>query len=147
MAGAAAALTEVQRLAGVAAAAAYASTAAIPVVGPALAPAAAASALAAVEAFGSMAALATGAWNIPSDMAANLHAGEMVIPASFASGMRSAMTGSNGGGNGPTLNYAPNVSGGGVDLASLMRAQAKDFKSYIWNTARNGGMRLAGRPI
>jgi hypothetical protein len=68
-----------------------------------------------------------------------------VIPANFASGIRSQMDG--GGGDGTNLTYAPNVSGGGSNLASLMRAQAAEFKSYIWHATRNGGMRLPGRAI
>src|SRR6266852_1048970 len=53
-----------------------------------------------VMAFGSaVPGLAVGAWNLPNDTVAQLHAGETVIPADFASGFRSAIAG--GGGDGP----------------------------------------------
>jgi hypothetical protein len=81
-------------------------------------------------------------------MAANLHAGEMVVPASFASGLRSSLgTGAAAaGGGGTTLNYSPNVSSGGSpDLSSMMKAQANEFKSYLWQIGRNGNLNLPGR--
>jgi hypothetical protein len=122
-------------------AAAGASVAAIPIVGWAMAPGVAAETYAALGAFASLAALDTGAWNLPRDMTANLHAGEMVVPASFASGLRGGM-----GGGGTTLNYSPSVSGGNnPDLSSMMRAQSKEFKSYIWQQSRNGNLALRGR--
>jgi hypothetical protein len=124
----------------------YASVSAIPYVGWLLAPAAAAAAFAAVMAFKVLTSLDQGAWNLPQNMTANLHAGEMVVPASYASGMRAAMTGNGGGGGSSVaLHYSPNVSGGGGDLAQLMRTQAAEFKRYIWHATRNGGLSLHGR--
>jgi len=55
----------------------YASTAAIPIIGPILASAAAAVAYGAVEAFS---AFDVGSWALPSDMLAQVHAGEMIVP-------------------------------------------------------------------
>jgi len=92
---------QIMTAAAVAAANAYAATAAIPIVGPELAPEAAEVAYAgtaawagALEAAGNIAAgapgLAVGAWEIPSTMLAVLHAGESVVPADFASGLRSS---------------------------------------------------------
>ena len=67
---------------------AFAAIVGIPYVGPALAPAAAAEAVASVEAFVPMASLAVGAWDLPRDMVAQLHAHEMVVPRTFAEGIR-----------------------------------------------------------
>jgi len=75
--------------AAVAAAAAFASTAAIPIIGPELAPAAAASAYAATMSFQSLVGLDVGAWNIPKAQPYLLHPGEMVVPKTFAQGLRS----------------------------------------------------------
>jgi hypothetical protein len=86
-----------------------------PVMGPAASGPAAASEAAAVAA--GMAPLATGAWEIPSVMPALLHPGEMVVPATMASGMRSAMTGGSGGGQG-------GQAGGGISL---------NFSNFIGN--------------
>jgi hypothetical protein len=41
---------------------------------------------------GHLPGFATGAWNLPGNMAANLHAGEMVVPANFAAGLRSSVS-------------------------------------------------------
>lgn len=127
--------------ASVAAAWAFADSAALGPPGLVAAPGVSAGAFAEVMAFqATVPALATGAWNIPQDMGANLHAGEMVIPASFAEGIR----GAGNGGGGQTLNYQPTIHGGGADPAS-MRSQAGMIKSYLWHATRNGALRLPGR--
>ena len=87
-AGSAKNVAEVMSLAAVAGAAAFASTAAIPIIGPALAPAAAAASYAGASAFAPLASFATGAWELPRDMVAQLHAGEMVVPKTFAEDFR-----------------------------------------------------------
>ena len=82
-----------------AAAAAFASIAAIPVVGPALAPLAAAGALAAVIGIGSHLASAEGGWDrVPSDQVALIHKNEMVLPAPLAESVRNMASGGGGGG-------------------------------------------------
>lgn len=82
-----------------AAAAVYNDVAQIPVVGWLLAPPAAA-AYTAVSAFGGMIpGLEVGAWEIPQPMLALLHPGESVVPANFASGLRSSGMLSGGGGS------------------------------------------------
>ena len=87
--------------ANVAAGAAYASTAAIPMVGPALAPAAAAAALAATMAF-VPGAHAMGGFDIPQGLnpITQLHQREMVLPAHLADPIREmAARGGRGGGD------------------------------------------------
>jgi hypothetical protein len=74
----------------IAAANAYAAMSSIPVVGSFLAPAAAATAFGAVMAFDALTSLDVGAWEIPQNMPAFLHKGEMVVPENFASGLRGA---------------------------------------------------------
>lgn len=89
---------EVVGLANVAAAAAFASTAAIPIVGPALAPGAAAAALAATMSFLPGASAAKG-YDIPAGVnpITQLHQKEMVLPAEQAEVIRAMAAGGKGG--------------------------------------------------
>jgi hypothetical protein len=82
-------------------AAAFSAIAAIPYVGPFLAPAAAIASGAAVLAFGSKIASAAGGYDIPAGVnpMTQLHQQEMVLPADLANGIR-AMIGGGGGGGG-----------------------------------------------
>jgi hypothetical protein len=84
----------------------YAGVAQIPYVGWILAPAAASVAFAAVAGYEALASLDVGAWNVPQDMVANIHAGESVVPTSFAEGMRqNGGFGGGEGGGGDTHHY------------------------------------------
>ena len=87
------ALSKITANAGVAGSAAFASTAAIPITGPALAPAAAAAAVAGALSFAPMAS-AAGGFDIPSGLnpITQLHQREMVLPADLADNVRN-MTG------------------------------------------------------
>jgi len=83
------ALSEISGYAGTAGAAAIASTAAIPIVGPAMAPAAGAAAFAAAMAFAPMAS-AAGGFDIPGNVnpIVQAHAREMILPAKHADVIR-----------------------------------------------------------
>lgn len=81
-----------------AAAATFDSVAQIPLIGYLLAPAAAAATFAAVAVFGGLLSFDVGAWNLPNDTIAKVHKGEMIVPANFSDGLRSALTGGNAGG-------------------------------------------------
>lgn len=153
------AVGEISAAAGVAAANAFAATAAIPYVGPALAPAAGATAFAAVQSYQAAVALDVGAYNVPSNMPANLHAGEMVIPATFAAGLRNAVgaTGTGAGASAPislayspTLNVGGDNNGGGLSygqLSGVLAASQKQLMDYVWNMFRNGNLMLPLRGI
>jgi hypothetical protein len=108
----------------------FASVAQIPYVGWAMAPEAAAAAYASVAAMAPAASLDVGAWNVPHDMTAQIHAGESVVPKTFAEGMREN-GGFGGGGDGDTVhnhthNYAMSVSS----------MDSKDFARFI-GSSRN----------
>ncbi|MGB8422177.1 hypothetical protein [Paraburkholderia sp.] len=114
------ATTDIASQAAIAGAGAYAATAAIPYVGPALAPAAGMEAFASVMAYESMASAAGGFYNVPENMLANIHKDEMVLPSWAAQGVRSIIqTGQGGGsgaaggggGGGMSLTYAPQIGG------------------------------------
>jgi hypothetical protein len=64
------------------------SVAAIPYVGWAMAPGVAASTYAELAAMGSMAAFDKGSWEVPNDMVAQIHQGEMIVPRTFAESLR-----------------------------------------------------------
>lgn len=152
-----AAIAQIQTDAAVASAAAYASTAAIPIVGPGLAPAAAGLAYASVQSMTGLVALATGTTDVPKDMPAQLHQGEMVIPATFAAGIRSMM-GSGGGspaGGQMNLSYSPTINAGSGgsggltkgQLSAILRTSQQELAQYIYNISRNGNMLLPMRGL
>jgi hypothetical protein len=128
-----------------AAAGAYAAIAAIPYVGPVLAPVAAAGALAAVIGIGSKIASAEGGYDIPAGVnpITQLHAQEMVLPAQYANVIRGMAEGGNGGGGsgGGDLHVHVNA----IDSKDMARA-LMDSKSGVYQAlqahARNLGQRI-----
>jgi hypothetical protein len=79
-----------------------------------------------------------GAWNVPQNMPAFLHAGEMVVPADFASGLRSG--GSIGScGDMYTINVnaidtqtgAQFLKNNAAIIASTLSSQARNFNKSI----------------
>jgi hypothetical protein len=115
-----AAVAEITMDAGTAAAGAFSSQAAIPIVGPALGAAAAATAMAAVMGFASF---AKGSWDVPEDMMAQIHKGEMIVPAGAAARIRDGGGSSQGGS--ASLHYAPSLSMNGA--GNISRTQALNF--------------------
>ncbi|MFZ6767513.1 hypothetical protein ACO0LM_10540 [Undibacterium sp. Di26W] len=103
------AVSEIGANAAVAGSAAFASIAAIPIVGPAMAPAAALAASAGAMAFAPVAASAAGGYDIPGGLnpVVQTHAREMILPAKYADLIR-AMSEQGAAGNtnaGHTINY------------------------------------------
>lgn len=131
------ATTEVTTQAGIAAATAYAQYAAFPPVAEAMA----AEAFAATMAWG-MPKLATGAWDLKSDMVAELHKGEMVVPENFASGLR-ANGGSFGGGD-VHMHYSPTIHAREpASLAQMLVTESSAMLGWLQRQLRNGAMRTA----
>jgi phage-related minor tail protein len=117
----------------VAAANTFSSVAAIPVVGPELAPFAAAGAFVAVEAFGNLSSAAGGWERVPFDGAmTELHRDEMVLPKHVADPIRQMAQGGGGGGGGQVHIHAND---------------AKSFKDMLRRNpgALAGALRHAGR--
>lgn len=110
------ALAIITGLAAQAAAGAFAATAAIPYVGPALAPAAAATAYSETMAFSAVAVAAQG-YDIPSNVnpVVQAHAKEMILPPEHAETIR-ALSRGGGGGGGLTVNISA------IDSRSLQKA-------------------------
>lgn len=103
-----------------------------PVMGPAAAGPAAASEAEALA--GGLTPLAVGAWEVANVMPALLHPGEMVLPQTFASGLRANLSGGGGGaGGGGGSVFAPNFSGfigTQAMINQIMPQLAKAFRSY-----------------
>jgi hypothetical protein len=130
-----------------AAASVYASIAAIPYVGPFLAPAMAIAAGALVLGFAKNISSAEGGWwQIPGDQIAQVHANEMVLPAAEAQGIRDVVTNANTNGRQMTAAH-----GGGGDTYVVHATDAKSFKRLLMDNApavgeavrqhaRNGGI-------
>ena len=132
-------VAEVEGAAAVAAANTFASTAAIPIVGPALAPAAAGAAYADVMAtYVPLASFDVGSWQIPRDMMANIHQGEMIIPKPFADSIRE--NGGMGGGGGGTVHLhinAMDTQSGAQFIQKHGRAIAQAVNTQIRNANQN----------
>ena len=115
-----------------AAAGAYSSVSSIPYVGWILGPIAAAAAFAGVMAFGSF---AVGTPEVPRDMIAQIHQGEMIVPATMADGVRSG-TVSLGGGDGGDKGIS--ISTGDLHFhGSNPKANARDFLKEVAKGYRN----------
>jgi len=147
-----AAVGQIANNAAVAGSAAWASTAAIPIIGPELAPAAAATAYA--GAMGFMASLvipsgAGGIWEVPGGLTM-LHENEMVLPAWAASPLRSMISGGAANLNAPApANDAPR---GGGDTFHIHTMDARGVRKFLMDhhaavgdavrhNVRNGGKR------
>ncbi len=127
---AASAKAQVMANAGIAGSAAYASIAAIPIVGPGLAPEAASIAYAGAAAYG-LPSFAVGAWSLPGDMIAQVHRGEMIVPSFQAEAMRN---GASIGGSGGDLHVhisAIDTQSGAAFLAAQMPFLAKRWKQHV----------------
>ncbi len=130
-------ISQVASYAGVAGAAAMASTAAIPIIGPELAPGVAAATLGATLAIGSIASAAGGWGQVPSDTLALIHKNEMVMPASLAEGAR--RTFANGGsGTSITSHNTFNGVADSTTFKKLIGQHQRDLAKTIQRAARNG---------
>lgn len=130
----------------------------IPYVGPFLAPAAAAAAFAAVMAFGSF---AQGAWEVPQDMIAAVHADEMIVPASTANQIRAgadagippfaSAAGANfgasagsGGSNQPVIVQFSVQALDSQSVANLFKSNGAALSQTIATMVRNGNSNITG---
>jgi hypothetical protein len=121
--------------AGVAATGAAAAVAAIPIVGPALAPAAAASTLADLSGFIALASFDVGTSYVPKDGMAMIHRGETILPPPQADVLREALSGrggqgDQGGRSGPSfrdfnVTYHGGKSAGPKDMMDLAYKHAR----------------------
>ena len=90
-----------------------------PALGPAAAGPAAAGEAAVLSVGAGLASFAVGAWSLPGDMIAQLHAGEMVVPASPAAAFRSIMDGGASATTAVHVNHSTNFSVNAIDTQSV----------------------------
>lgn len=111
---------------------------------PVLGPAAAGPAAAAMGAVTGMASFATGSWQLPSDMVAQIHQGEMIVPAAqtpWAQGVMShaAGAGSSGGDTHYHTHTWNNTINGATDPKAVVKAIKDNAKGVM--SALNDGLR------
>jgi len=132
-----------------AAAWAFADSASLGPPGLIAAPGVAAATEATVMAFqGLVPALAVGAWDLPHDTLAQLHKGEMVVPATFASGLRAAASGGGdggmGGGGGDTNVHFHVSALDGASVAAFIRSNGRAIAQVVaGHQSRNPSLRPA----
>ena len=149
-----------------AAAGAYASLAAIPIIGPILGAAAAVATFAAVLAFGALVSAAGGQAQVPYDgQITELHKDEMVLPAKFATPLRKQLmtAGSSDGlfqstsqqsaevrnstvnstGGDTHFTYAPVVQHHDTSWDQLVKKEGSNMRRWVGNQLRNGAIRTA----
>jgi hypothetical protein len=136
--------------AGVAGAAGVASMAAAPFPIDLTAPEFGASMSALALGYASLASFDVGAWDLSKDQPAMVHAGEMIIPANLAGGMRELFKNA-ANSNSPataahegTLNfhYSPTIHHGGrEDVVEAIEKQGRDFRRYMKREFTNGNLR------
>ena len=124
------------------AAGAFAALAGIPIIGPVLGAIAAGVTFTAIAAYeGAATALDIGAWNVPANMTARIHQGEMVIPRPFAEGMRASGALGGGGGAGGSAELHIHVQNHihAIDTqtgAEFLRKNSKHIASAIAHEVR-----------
>ncbi len=123
-----------------------------PVMGPAaVGPAAAGQATVLSVATG-LASFATGAWSLPSDMIAQVHQGEMIVPAGPAATFRSMMESNSGVAGTVHVNHAVNFNVSAMDSQSVrqfLKANSKQIMRTINESVRTGshiGLTKLGAP-
>ncbi len=121
-----------------AAAATYANVFAYmsPILGPlAVVPATAASALVIAQQ-ALLPSFAVGAWNLPNDMVAQVHAGEMIVPAGPAAALRSSLSG--GGSGSPSSSGSSGVGGGVTNIHfNVSAVDSQGVKKFLQNNAKH----------
>lgn len=135
-------MKEITSHAATAAAAAYHAMAGIPVIGPALGAVAAATTFVAVEAFGALASFDKGTNSLPTDMIAQVHAGERIVPAADNRELMNLARG--GGGKSVTMNnhFSPTVNAPQqASLKQMLEDQASDMFAFMRRAHRDGVFR------
>jgi hypothetical protein len=106
-----------------------------------LAPVAAAGVFSAVLSYDTLTSLDVGSFNIPRDMPAMVHRGEMIIPKTFAEGYRAngGFGGSRNTTNHTTLNYGPTINAPEQQtLEDMLGNDSSTMRSWMTAQARNG---------
>ncbi|MDR3461522.1 MAG: hypothetical protein P4L76_04305 [Beijerinckiaceae bacterium] len=112
-----------------------------PLLGPAAAGPASAGQASVLAAGAALPSFDAGSWNLPADMVAQVHQGEMIIPAGPAARLRS-MTSSGGGGGDVHVHHATHFNVSAMDSRDVKRffnGNGKAILGAINDSVRNGG--------
>ncbi|QBR70660.1 hypothetical protein CU048_04510 [Beijerinckiaceae bacterium] len=110
-----------------------------PVMGPAAAGPAAAGEATVLSVASGLASFATGAWSLPSDMIAQVHQGEMIVPAGPAANFRNLLDGNSGRGGTVHVNHATNFNVTAIDAQGVKQFLKNNSKQIL--RALNEGVR------
>src|SRR5579875_734835 len=112
-----------------------------PVMGPAAAGPAAGAEAAVMSVGAGLASFASGAWSLPNDMIAQVHRGEMIIPAGPAGAFRSIMESSGGAGGTVHVHHALNFNVSAMDSQSVrqfFQTHGKTIMRTVNESVRTG---------
>ncbi|WP_395664563.1 hypothetical protein [Methylocella sp.] len=124
-----------------------------PVMGPAAAGPAAAGQATVLGVASGLASFAVGAWNLPSDMVAQVHQGEMIIPAGPAAAVRSAFSQGAAPGASAQISHSTNFTVQALDASGVkqfFRTHGRQILRTINDGVRTGshlGLSKLGRNI
>jgi hypothetical protein len=140
------AVAQVESEANVAAAGAFASTAALPYPANLAAPAASAAAFGAVMAF-APGASAAGGMVLDQNMLVMAHAKEMILPAHLSEGIQGMISGGSGSRGGPVTNnlhYGPTINAPQAQsLRQMLAGDSRAMLGWIAEQSRSGALRKA----
>ncbi len=108
-----------------------------PVMGPAAAGPAAAGEAAVLSAGAGLASFATGVWELPRDMIAQIHKGEMIVPAGPAAALRTMLGSSDGPARALQVHHSTHFNVSAID-AQGVRAFLKNNAQAIMRTVNEG---------
>jgi len=112
-----------------------------PIMGPAAVGPAAAGEATVMGAAAALPSFAVGAWSLPSDMVAQVHQNEMIIPAGPAAAFRSMMSAGNAPSSGVTVHHTSNFNFSTIDgqsTAAFFRNNGKTLMRTINENVRSG---------
>lgn len=112
-----------------------------PVMGPAAAGPAAAGEATVLSVATGMASFASGAWSLPSDMIAQVHQGEMIVPAGPAATFRSMIEGNSGVAGTVHVHHATNFNVAAMDsqgVKQFLKNNSKQIMRTINESVRTG---------
>ncbi|MGH6820818.1 MAG: hypothetical protein ACREDU_08165, partial [Methylocella sp.] len=112
-----------------------------PVMGPAAAGPAAAGQATVLSVATGLASFATGAWSLPSDVIAQVHQGEMIVPAGPAATFRSMMESNSGVAGTVQVHHATNFNVSAMDSQSVrqfLKTNSKQIMRTINESVRTG---------
>jgi hypothetical protein len=112
-----------------------------PVMGPAAAGPAAAGEATVLSVATGMASFAGGSWSLPSDMIAQVHQGEIIVPAGLAATFRSMMDSNSGVAGTLHVHHATNFNVSAMDSQSVrqfLKGNAKQIMRTINESVRTG---------